>query len=149
MSKGKILVVEPDERVKQVLDMYFGEQLGYELHYINYSSIQIFHHVFETFKPDLILNAYEDINLNESKTWGIDKATHEIITLSHKNNISIIFLVNQDRRYDWSAEHIGWQPDYVVKPFDIEHLAQRVSMTIEMRRKHESYMKEQNTEPDD
>ena len=121
MSKGRILVVEDELDISNMLRIYFTGQ-GYTVEVAGKGSDAL----AATRKnlPNLIML---DINLPDMSGYDVCRELRTAIRTSH---IPIIFLTQKDERAD---KIIGLElgaDDYVTKPFDIEELKLRVQNAI-------------------
>lgn len=117
MTKHKILVVEPDENIRNMLDIYFTRQ-GYDV--IGVETGQEAKNLPDNQVPDVIIldDVLSDIDF-------IDLFV-ELRTNSLTKNIPVIFLIQTDERIDdIAASQIGLD-SILTKPFDIEELKLRI-----------------------
>ncbi|NWF70526.1 MAG: response regulator [Chloroflexi bacterium] len=121
MSKGRILVVEDDFDISNMLRIYFSGQ-GYEVQVaprggdaLTMTRKQI---------PSLIVL---DIMLPDMNGYDVCR---ELRTDSRTNHIPIIFLTQKDERSDKIFGLELGADDYITKPFDIEELKLRVQNAI-------------------
>ena len=122
MSKAKILVVEDDVDISNMLRIYFTGQ-GYEVQVaprggdaLNYTRKQL---------PHLIVL---DIMLPDMDGYAVCR---ELRTTTRTSHIPIIFLTQKDERSDKIAGLELGADDYITKPFDIEELKLRVQNAIQ------------------
>ena len=122
MSKAKILVVEDDVDISNMLRIYFTGQ-GYEVQVaprggdaLDYTRKQL---------PHLIVL---DIMLPDMDGYAVCK---ELRTTTRTSHIPIIFLTQKDERSDKIAGLELGADDYITKPFDIEELKLRVQNAIQ------------------
>jgi DNA-binding response OmpR family regulator len=122
MSKAKILVVEDDVDISNMLRIYFSGQ-GYEVQVaprggdaLDYTRKQL---------PHLIVL---DIMLPDMDGYAVCK---ELRTTTRTSHIPIIFLTQKDERSDKIAGLELGADDYITKPFDIEELKLRVQNAIQ------------------
>ncbi len=122
MSKAKILVVEDDVDISNMLRIYFSGQ-GYEVQVaprggdaLEYTRRQL---------PHLIVL---DIMLPDMDGYDVCK---ELRTTTRTSHIPIIFLTQKDERSDKIRGLELGADDYITKPFDIEELKLRVHNAIE------------------
>jgi DNA-binding response OmpR family regulator len=122
MSKAKILVVEDDVDISNMLRIYFSGQ-GYEVQVaprggdaLDYTRRQL---------PHLIVL---DIMLPDMDGYAVCK---ELRTTTRTSHIPIIFLTQKDERSDKIAGLELGADDYITKPFDIEELKLRVQNAIQ------------------
>jgi DNA-binding response OmpR family regulator len=121
MTKGRILVVEDDFDISNMLRIYFGGQ-GYEVQVaprggdaLNATKRQL---------PNLILL---DIMLPDMNGYDVCR---ELRTTSRTSHIPIIFLTQKDERSDRITGLELGADDYIIKPFDIEELKLRVQNAL-------------------
>jgi PleD family two-component response regulator len=121
MSKGRILVVEDDFDISNMLRIYFSGQ-GYEVQVAPRGSDAL--SMTRKQLPELIVL---DIMLPDMNGYDVCR---ELRTTSRTSHIPIIFLTQKDERSD---KLIGLElgaDDYIIKPFDIEELKLRVQNAI-------------------
>lgn len=121
MSKGRILVVEDDFDISNMLRIYFGGQ-GFEVQVASrgadalaYTRKQI---------PNLIVL---DIMLPDMNGYDVCR---ELRTTPRTSHIPVIFLTQKDERSDKIQGLELGADDYITKPFDIEELKLRVQNAI-------------------
>ncbi|MBN2469695.1 MAG: response regulator [Anaerolineae bacterium] len=122
MSKAKILVVEDDVDISNMLRIYFSGQ-GYDVQVaprggdaLEYTRKQL---------PHLIVL---DIMLPDMDGYAVCK---NLRTTTRTSHIPIIFLTQKDERSDKIAGLELGADDYITKPFDIEELKLRVQNAIQ------------------
>lgn len=127
MSKGRILVVEDDFDISNMLRIYFSGQ-GYEVEVapkggdaLNATRKQL---------PNLIVL---DINLPDMSGYDVCR---DLRTTTRTSHIPIIFLTQKDERSDRIAGLELGADDYITKPFDIEELKLRVQNAISAAKRH-------------
>jgi PleD family two-component response regulator len=121
MSKGRILVVEDDFDISNMLRIYFGGQ-GYGVEVASRGGDALT--ATRKQAPSLIVL---DINLPDMSGYDVCR---QLRTTTRTRHIPIIFLTQKDERAD---KIIGLElgaDDYVTKPFDIEELKLRVQNAI-------------------
>jgi PleD family two-component response regulator len=121
MSKGRILVVEDDLDISNMLRFYFGGQ-GYEVQVAPRGSEALM--LTRKQLPNLIVL---DIMLPDMNGYDVCRALRTTTRTSH---IPIIFLTQKDERSDRIQGLELGADDYVTKPFDIEELKLRVQNSI-------------------
>ncbi|MGE5378284.1 MAG: response regulator [Bacteroidota bacterium] len=115
--KSKILIVEDDLDVAEMLNAYFRVQ-GYEVFTVNWGEDGV--RAAQTVMPDLMIL---DIRLPDidgfevAKRVRSDRRTHEI---------PIIFLTEKREREDRLQGFEVGADDYITKPFDVQELRLRV-----------------------
>jgi DNA-binding response OmpR family regulator len=121
MSKGRILVVDDEQDIANMLKIYFTGQ-GYDM--------ELAHRGGDALKmtqqqlPQLIVL---DINLPDMDGYTICKTLR---TNTRTKHIPIIFLTQKDERSDRIAGLELGADDYITKPFDIEELHLRIANAI-------------------
>lgn len=122
MSKTKILVVEDDIDIANMLRIYFTGQ-GYDVQVatrgndaLDFTRKQL---------PHLIVL---DIMLPDMDGYAVCK---ELRTTTRTSHIPIIFLTQKDERSDRIAGLELGADDYVTKPFDIEEVRLRVQNAVQ------------------
>jgi PleD family two-component response regulator len=126
MSKGRILVVEDDFDISNMLRIYFSGQ-GYEVQVAPRGSEALA--LTRQQLPNLIVL---DIMLPDMNGYDVCR---ELRTTTRTSHIPIIFLTQKDERSDRIAGLELGADDYVTKPFDIEELKLRVQNAIEAARR--------------
>jgi PleD family two-component response regulator len=121
MSKGRILVVEDDFDISNMLRIYFSGQ-GYEVQVAPRGGDAL--SMTRKQLPDLIML---DIMLPDMNGYDVCK---ELRTTTRTKHVPIIFLTQRDERSDKIAGLELGADDYVTKPFDIEELKLRVQNAI-------------------
>jgi PleD family two-component response regulator len=121
MSNGRILVVEDDFDISNMLRIFFTGQ-GYQVEVAARGSDAL--EQCRKKLPDLIVL---DIMLPDMN--GYDVCT-ELRTTTRTSHIPIIFLTQKDERSDRIAGLERGADDYITKPFDIEELKLRVRNAI-------------------
>ncbi|HRF96559.1 MAG TPA: response regulator, partial [Aggregatilineales bacterium] len=117
MSKGRILVVEDDFDISNMLRIYFTGQ-GYEVQVAPRGSDALA--MTRKQLPELIML---DIMLPDMNGYDVCK---ELRTTARTRHVPIIFLTQKDERSDKIIGLEMGADDYVTKPFDIEELKLRV-----------------------
>lgn len=121
MSKGRILVVEDDLDIANMLRIYFTGQ-GYEVTVAKEGQQAL--DLTRQELPNLIVL---DILLPDMDGYAVCKTLR---TGSRTKHIPIIFLTQKDERSDRIAGLELGADDYITKPFDIEELRLRVQNAI-------------------
>lgn len=121
MSKGRILVVEDDFDISNMLRIYFTAQ-GYEVQVAPRGGEAL--SLTRKQLPSLIIL---DIMLPDMNGYDVCR---ELRTTTRTRYIPIIFLTQKDERSDKIAGLELGADDYVTKPFDIEELKLRVQNAI-------------------
>jgi DNA-binding response OmpR family regulator len=128
MSKGRILVVEDDFDISNMLRIYFTGQ-GFDVAVAPRGGDALA--MTRQNLPHLIVL---DIMLPDMDGYAVCKELRTTIRTSH---IPIIFLTQRDERGDKIAGLELGADDYITKPFDIEELKLRVVNAIQ-RQERES-----------
>lgn len=121
MSSGRILVVEDDFDISNMLRIYFTGQ-GYQVEVAARGGDALEHTRKQL--PDLIVL---DIMLPDMDGYTVCK---KLRTTTRTSHIPIIFLTQKDERSDKIAGLELGADDYITKPFDIEELKLRVRSAI-------------------
>jgi PleD family two-component response regulator len=121
MSKGRILIVEDDFDISNMLRIYFTGQ-GFEVSVAPRGGDALA--ITRKSIPHLIVL---DIMLPDMD--GFQVCT-ELRTTTRTSHIPIIFLTQKDERSDKIAGLERGADDYITKPFDIEELKLRVTNAI-------------------
>ena len=121
MSKGRILVVEDDFDISNMLRIYFNGQ-GYDVQVAPRGGDAL--SMTRKQLPNLIML---DIMLPDMNGYDVCR---ELRTTTRTSHIPIIFLTQRDERSDRIAGLELGADDYVTKPFDIEELKLRVQNAI-------------------
>src|SRR5574341_1821949 len=121
MSKGRILVVEDDLDIAQMLRLYFDSQ-GYEVLTVTRGNDAL--EVCRKKQPNVVVL---DIMLPDMDGYDVCRHLRGNLRTSH---IPIIFLTQKDERSDKIAGLELGADDYITKPFDIEELKLRVQNAI-------------------
>jgi PleD family two-component response regulator len=126
MNKDRILVVEDDFDISNMLRIYFSGH-GYQVEVAARGSTAL--DACRTRMPDLIIL---DIMLPDMDGYAICR---ELRTTTRTSHIPIIFLTQKDERSDKIAGLELGADDYITKPFDIEELKLRVNNAIRTHRR--------------
>lgn len=121
MSKGRILVVEDDPDISQMLRLYFDSQ-GYEVLTVARGNDAL--DVCRKKQPNVVVL---DIMLPDMDGYDVCRELRGNLRTSH---IPIIFLTQKDERSDKIAGLELGADDYITKPFDIEELKLRIQGAI-------------------
>jgi PleD family two-component response regulator len=117
MNKGRILVVEDDADISNMLRIYFTSQ-GYEV-----VAVMRGGDALERCRQQLPHVIVLDIMLPDIDGYEVCTQLRTNLRTSH---IPIIFLTQKDERSDRIAGLERGADDYITKPFDIEELRLRV-----------------------
>jgi DNA-binding response OmpR family regulator len=116
-SKAKILIVEDDLDVAEMLNAYFRVQ-GYEVFTVNWGEDGV--RAAQTILPDLMIL---DIRLPDIDGYEVAR---RVRTDRRTNEIPIIFLTEKRERVDRLQGFEVGADDYITKPFDVQELRLRV-----------------------
>lgn len=129
MSKGRILVVEDDYDISNMLRIYFTGQ-GYDVQVAPRGGDALL--MTRKQLPQLIVL---DIMLPDMNGFEVCR---ELRTTTRTSHIPIIFLTQKDERADKIAGLELGADDYITKPFDIEELKLRVKNQIDRAEREQS-----------
>ena len=129
MSKGRILVVEDDFDISNMLRIYFTGQ-GFEVTVAPRGGDAL--ELTRRGLPHLIVL---DIMLPDMDGYSVCR---ELRTTTRTSHIPIIFLTQKDERSDKIAGLELGADDYITKPFDIEELKLRVTNAIARQERENS-----------
>ncbi len=121
MAKGRILIVEDDFDISNMLRIYFSGQ-GYDVNVAPRGGEAMT--LARQQLPHLIVL---DIMLPDMDGYAVCRQLRQTTRTSH---IPIIFLTQKDERSDRIAGLELGADDYITKPFDIEELKLRVQNAI-------------------
>ena len=121
MAKGRILVVEDDFDISNMLRIYFAGQ-GYDVKVAPRGGEALA--MTRQQLPNLIVL---DIMLPDMDGYAVCR---ELRTTTRTSHIPVIFLTQKDERSDKIAGLELGADDYITKPFDIEELKLRVQNAI-------------------
>jgi DNA-binding response OmpR family regulator len=116
-SKSKILIVEDDLDVAEMLNAYFRVQ-GYEVFTVNWGEDGV--RAAQTVLPDLLIL---DIRLPDIDGYEVAR---RVRTDRRTHDIPIIFLTEKRERVDRLQGFEVGADDYITKPFDVQELRLRV-----------------------
>src|SRR3990172_2713029 len=116
-GKSKILIVEDDLDVAEMLNAYFRVQ-GYEVFTVNWGEDGV--RAAQTVLPDLLIL---DIRLPDIDGYEVAR---RVRTDRHTSQIPIIFLTEKRERIDRLQGFEVGADDYITKPFDVQELRLRV-----------------------
>ncbi len=120
-SKSKILIVEDDLDVAEMLNAYFRVQ-GYEVFTVNWGEDGV--RAAQTVSPDLIIL---DIRLPDIDGYEVAR---RVRSDRRTNEIPIIFLTEKRERIDRLQGFEVGADDYITKPFDVQELRLRVRNSL-------------------
>jgi DNA-binding response OmpR family regulator len=115
--KSKILIVEDDLDVAEMLNAYFRVQ-GYEVFTVNWGEDGV--RAAQTVMPDLMIL---DIRLPDIDGFEVAR---RVRSDRRTNEIPIIFLTEKRERTDRLQGFEAGADDYITKPFDVQELRLRV-----------------------
>jgi PleD family two-component response regulator len=121
MNKGRILVVEDDFDISNLLRIYFDSQ-GYEVIVAAKGKEAL--EMCRRSQPNVIVL---DIQLPDIDGYEVCRRLRDNLRTSH---IPILFLTQRDERSDKIAGLELGADDYITKPFDIEELKLRTQNAI-------------------
>jgi diguanylate cyclase (GGDEF)-like protein len=121
MSKGRLLIVEDDFDISNMLRIYFDSQ-GYEVVVAARGGDAL--ELSRRKLPDVVIL---DIYLPDVDGYEVCRRLRDSLRTSH---IPIIFLTQKDERSDKIAGLELGADDYITKPFDIEELKLRVQNSL-------------------
>lgn len=121
MGKARLLVVEDDKDISNMLQIFFNGQ-GYEVDIAARGSTAL-----EKTKQNLPNLIILDIMLPDIDGFEVCRSLRTNTRTSH---VPVIFLTQKDERSDKLAGLELGADDYVTKPFDIEELRLRVQRAI-------------------
>jgi PleD family two-component response regulator len=116
-TKAKILIVEDDLDVAEMLNAYFRVQ-GYEVYTVNWGEDGV--RAAQTVLPDLVIL---DIRLPDIDGYEVAR---RVRSDRRTNEIPIIFLTEKRERVDRLQGFEVGADDYITKPFDVQELRLRV-----------------------
>lgn len=122
--KAKILIVEDDPDVAEMLNAYFGVQ-GYEVFIANWGEDGV--RTGQTEQPDLVIL---DIRLPDIDGYEVAR---RLRSDRRTNTIPIIFLTEKRDRADRLHGLELGADDYITKPFDVQELRLRVRNSLERK----------------
>ena len=122
MSLGKILVVDDDQNICELLRLYL-EKEGYSVILSHDGEEAIVK--FNALAPDMVLL---DIMLPGLDGWQVCREIRK------KSNVPIIMLTAKGETFDKVLGLELGADDYVVKPFDTKEVIARIKMCIRDRR---------------
>ncbi len=121
-AKSKILVVEDDLDVAEMLNAYFQVQ-GYEVFTVNWGEDGV--RAGQTVHPDLVIL---DIRLPDIDGYEVAK---RLRSDRRTQDIPIIFLTEKRERSDRLQGLELGADDYITKPFDVQELRLRVRNALQ------------------
>lgn len=122
--KSKILIVEDDPDVAEMLNAYFGVQ-GYEVFTANWGEDGV--RTGQAEQPDLVIL---DIRLPDIDGYEVAR---RLRSDRRTNTIPIIFLTEKRDRADRLHGLELGADDYITKPFDVQELRLRVRNSLERK----------------
>lgn len=124
-AKPKLLIVEDDLDVADMLNAYFGEQ-GYEVHTVNWGEDGV--RACLTSRPDLVIL---DIRLPDIDGYEVARRLRDNRRTA---DIPIIFLTEKRDRSDRLEGLELGADDYITKPFDVQELRLRIRNALRRAR---------------
>ena len=121
-AKHKILIVEDDPDVSEMLNAYFRVQ-GYDVFTVNWGEDGV--RAGQTIFPDLIIL---DIRLPDIDGYEVAKRLRKD---RRTQEIPIIFLTEKRERVDRLQGFEVGADDYITKPFDVQELRLRVRNALQ------------------
>jgi DNA-binding response OmpR family regulator len=121
-AKHKILIVEDDPDVSEMLNAYFRVQ-GYDVFTVNWGEDGV--RAGQTISPDLIIL---DIRLPDIDGYEVAKRLRED---RRTREIPIVFLTEKRERVDRLQGFEVGADDYITKPFDVQELRLRVRNALQ------------------
>lgn len=121
-AKHKILIVEDDPDVSEMLNAYFRVQ-GYDVFTVNWGEDGV--RAGQTISPDLVIL---DIRLPDIDGYEVAKRLRED---RRTKEIPIIFLTEKRERIDRLQGFEVGADDYITKPFDVQELRLRVRNALQ------------------
>ena len=124
MADTKILIVDDDSNISELLKMYF-ENEGYDVKIAN-DGVEGLNY-FKIFEPDLVLL---DIMLPKKDGWQVCREIREM------SNKPIIMITAKGEVFDKVLGLELGADDFVVKPFDMKELSARVKAVLRRYQAH-------------
>lgn len=118
MRKTKILLVDDDPNIRQLVNLYL-EKEGFEVMMADKGDEAL--KIFKATPPNLILL---DVMLPGMDGWQVCREVRKI------SNIPIVMLTAKDETFDKVLGLELGADDYVVKPFDMKELVARIKAVI-------------------
>ena len=131
MSDTKILVVDDDPNISDLLKMYF-ENEGYEVKLAADGSEGL--NFFKMYEPDLVLL---DIMLPKKDGWQVCREIREI------SSKPVIMVTAKGEVFDKVLGLELGADDYITKPFDMKELSARVKSVL---RRYQSHTRQSDDE---
>lgn len=131
MSQSKLLVVDDDPNICELLRLYF-EKEGYQVKTASdgFEGVSI----FKNFDPDLVLL---DIMMPRKDGWQVCREIREVSAKP------IIMITAKNETFDKVLGLELGADDFIVKPFDIKELSARVKAVL---RRYNAYSKTEDDE---
>ena len=118
MSMGKVLIVDDDQNICELLRLYI-EKEGYDTRIANDGKAAL--EVFDEYNPDLIML---DIMLPELDGWQVCREIRK------KSQCPIIMLTAKSEVFDKVLGLELGADDYVVKPFEAKEIVARIKAVL-------------------
>ena len=131
MTDTKILVVDDDSNISELLKIYF-ENEGYDVKVANDGVEGLSY--FKLFEPDLVLL---DIMMPKKDGWQVCREIREI------SSKPIIMITAKGEVFDKVLGLELGADDFVVKPFDLKELTARIKAVL---RRYQSHMRQDNSD---
>lgn len=122
MSKGKILVVEPNDDVRHMLRVYF------DVHGYSISATSTFEEgsqILDTEKPQVVL-----IAITNDHSAPENKKAFEFATQCYHRNIKFLYLESWVKQIT-RGEPIPDMSQFIKKPFDIDEVRKKVDEILQ------------------
>ena len=131
MSQSKLLVVDDDPNICELLRLYF-EKEGYQVKTASdgFEGVSI----FKNFDPDLVLL---DIMMPRKDGWQVCREIREVSAKP------IIMITAKNETFDKVLGLELGADDFIVKPFDMKELSARVKAVL---RRYNAYSKTEDDE---
>lgn len=131
MSQSKLLVVDDDPNICELLRLYF-EKEGYQVKTASdgFEGVSI----FKNFDPDLVLL---DIMMPRKDGWQVCREIREVSAKP------IIMITAKNETFDKVLGLELGADDFIVKPFDMKELSARVKAVL---RRYNAYSKKEDDE---
>ena len=124
MADVKILVVDDDPNISEILKKYFVNE-GYEVKVASDGAEGV--SLFKTFEPDLVLL---DIMLPKKDGWQVCREIREV------SSKPVIMVTAKGEVFDKVLGLELGADDFVVKPFDMKELSARVKAVLRRYQAH-------------
>jgi two-component system OmpR family response regulator len=122
MASAKILVVDDDPAIRNLIYRYLGKQ-SYEMESAETGKAAL--EVFEQFNPDLVIL---DVNLPDTIGFQLCKE------MQKRTGVFVLMLTSRADESDIEAGLIAGADDYLTKPFGLRELELRVAAILKRQR---------------